>query len=374
MGRRVIRVRQWGHFVAASWTGSAQNGQMLTSSVGTWTGSPKTFTYRWRRCNATGTACVAIQHAIQSHYTLTPDDIGSTLSLVVTATNAGGSASATTLATGIVVAAPLPPVSVGTQTVRRGVAGNLQTDDGRATVTWQPGAVPVGKTVSLGTFTGALSVPGTEVSLSVPGLSSKGFKWPLDLAYAQPQPNRTVLGYSTDGKVFHPVPALQPAALPPGTAVGWYADSSNLTHVLTRTPFQLALFKEGAWGDPTLSAANGPALKAQVPLEVLPHVADHTILLLTRLSLNSQAQLTASVIGRGGSSVAILGKGSRLGVRLRAGSAAHIVHAYRARPGTVIVRLRLNGRNWRPGGYRLRVTALDPWRRRGSLTLRFRYP
>jgi len=354
--------------------GSAQNGQMLTSSVGTWTGSPKTFTYRWRRCNATGTACVAIQHAIQSHYTLTPDDIGSTLSLVVTATNAGGSASATTLATGVVVAAPLPPVSVGTQTVRRGVAGNLQTDDGRATVTWQPGAVPVGKTVSLGTFTGALSVPGTEVSLTVPGLSSKGFKWPLDLAYAQPQPNRTVLGYSTDGKVFHPVPALQPAALPPGTAVGWYADSSNLTHVLTRTPFQLALFKKGAWGDPTLSAASGPALKAQVPLEVLPHLGDRTILLLTRLSLNSQAQLTASVIGRSGTSVAILGKGSRLGVRLRAGSAAHVVHAYRPRPGTVIVRLRLNGRNWRSGAYRLRITAFDPWRRRGSLTLRFRYP
>ena len=144
--------------------------------------------------------------------------------------------------------------------------------------------------------------------------------------------------------------------------------------MLTRTPFQLALFKKGAWGDPTLSAANGPALKAQVPLEVLPHVADHTILLLTRLSLNSQAQLTASVIGRSGSSVAILGKGSRLGVRLHAGSAAHVVHAYRPRPGTVIVRLRLNGRNWRPGAYRLRITAFDPWRRRGSLTLRFRYP
>jgi hypothetical protein len=275
--------------------------------------------------------------------------------------------------TGVVVAAPLPPVSVGSQTVRRGIAGNLQTDDGRATVTWQPGAVPVGKTVSLGTFTGALSVPGSEVSLSVPGLSSKGFRWPLDLAYAEPRPNRTVLGYSTDGKVFHPIPALQPAALPPGTAVGWYVDSSNLTHVLTRTPFQVALFKRGAWGDPTYTAPNGPSLKTQVPLEVLPHRADHTILLLTRLSLLSQAQLSASVTGRGQRSVAILGSGSRLGVRLRPGG-YRLAKAYRSRPGTVIVRLRLNARGWRPGPYRLRVVAVDPWGHRSGLTLRFRYP
>src|SRR5581483_2365270 len=104
-----------------------------------------------------------------------------------------------------------------------------------------------------------LSLPGSEVSLSVPGLS-KGFRWPLDLTYAQQQPNRTVLGYSTDGRVYHSVPSIQSAQLPTGTTVGWYADSSNLTHVLTRTPFQLALFKQGAWGDPTYTGPTGPAL------------------------------------------------------------------------------------------------------------------
>jgi GH25 family lysozyme M1 (1,4-beta-N-acetylmuramidase) len=354
--------------------GTAQAGQQLTASVGTWTGSPKKFAYHWRRCDSAAAACLAIKHATQSHYMLTPDDIGSTLSLVVTATGLGGSASATTAPTGLVVAAPLPPVSIGTQTVAAGIAGNLKTADGRASVTWQPGAVPVGKTVSLGSFSGTLTVPGSEVSLSVPGLSSKGFKWPLDLMYAQPQPSKTVLGYSTDGKVFHPLPALRTPVLPAGTAIGWYVDSSNLTHVLTRTPLQLALFKQGAWGDPTYTSVSGPALRAQVPLEVLPHPADRSILLLTRLSLESQARITATVTGPGRRAVSILGQGSRLGPRLQAGRGYRIAQSYRPRPGTVLVRLRLNARGWRPGSYRLRVVALDPWRRRSSLTLRFRYP
>jgi GH25 family lysozyme M1 (1,4-beta-N-acetylmuramidase) len=353
--------------------GTAQNGQVLSSSVGTWTGSPTKFTYRWRRCNSGGTSCLAIPHATNSRRTLNPDDIGSTLSLVVTATGKGGAASATTVPTDVVVAAPLPPVSIGTQTVRRGIAGNVQTDDGRATVTWQPGAVPVGKTVSLTAFTGTLQVPGSEVSLSVPGLSSKGFRWPLDLMYAQRQPSRTVLGYSTDGKVYHSVPSLQPAQLPAGTAVGWYSDSGNLTHVLTRTPFQVGLFKQGAWGDPTYTSPTGPALVTQTKFSALPHPSDRSLLLLTRLAVHSQARVSASVTGPHGIPVAILGKGSRFGGRLKVGS-FQLVQAYRRKPGSMQVRLRLNARQLPRGSYSLRVFAVDPWGRRSHLRLRFRYP
>ena len=351
--------------------GMTQDGQVLASSVGTWTGAPAKFAYHWRRCNASGTSCLAIPHAIGPRRTLTPDDIGSTLSLVVTATGKGGSASATTGTTDVVVAAPLPPLSIGTQTVRRGIAGNLQTDDGRATVTWQPGAVPVGKTVALTTFDSLLTVPGSEVSLSVPGLSSKGFPWPLDLVYAQRQASRTVLGYSTDGKVFHSVPLLQPAQLPAGTAVGWYADPSNLTHVLTRTPFELAWFKQGAWGDPTYTSPTGPALATQTPFRALPHPADRTVLLLTRLAVQSQARVSGSVTGPGGTTVAILGRGSRFGGRLKDGS-FQLVQAYRRKPGPMQVQLRLNARGLQPGRYSLRVLALDPWGRRSRLTLHFR--
>ncbi len=354
--------------------GTAQAGQVLTADVGTWTGAPQKFAYRWRRCDSAGGSCVAIPHATQSHHMLTPDDIGATLSLVVTATGAGGSTSATTAVTGLVVAAPLPPVSTGSQTVVRGIAGNLQTEDGRAVVTWQPGAVHAGKTVSLGIFSGTLTVPGSEVSLTVPGLSSKGFKWPLDVMYAQPLPHRTVLGYSTDGKVYHAVPALNPPVLPAGTAVGSYVDSNHFTHVLTRTPFQLALFRRGAWGDPRYTATGGPKLTTQRPLEVLPHPADHSLLLMTRLSLHSQARLSVSVARGRARPVAIFGKGSRLGPRLRSGRGYRVAKTYRPRPGTIIVRLRVNARGWRPGAYKVRFVAIDPWGRRSRLALRFRYP
>jgi GH25 family lysozyme M1 (1,4-beta-N-acetylmuramidase) len=352
--------------------GTAQAGQILTSSVGTWTGSPTKFTYRWRRCNSVGASCLAIPHATGPRRTLTPDDIGATLSLLVTATGKGGAASANAAATGVVVAAPLPPVSIGAQTVRRGIAGNLQTDDGRATVTWQPGAVPAGKTVSLTAFSGTLSVPGSEVALSVPGLPSKGFRWPLDLAYAEPQSSRTVLGYSTDGKVYYSVPSLQPAQLPTGTAVGWYVDGNNLTHVLTRTPFQISLFKQGAWGDPTFTSPKGPALATQTQFRALRHPADRSLLLLTRLAVHSQARMWASVTGPHGTTVPIVGKGSRFGARLKAGT-FQLVQAYRRKPGSMQVRLRLNTRTLHRGSYRLRIVALDPWGRRSRLALRIRY-
>jgi hypothetical protein len=210
------------------------------------------------------------------------------------------------------------------------------------------------------------------VSLSVPGLS-RGFKWPLDLEYTQQQPASTVLGYSTNGKVYSPVPPLQLPQLPVGTAVGWYVDSNNLTHVLTRTPFELAVFKRGGWGDPTYTSANGPALTRQVPLEVLAHSSDRSLVLATQIGVHSQARISATVLGTGGRVVPILGSGSRLGVSLRPGT-YRLAQAYRPRPGTMAARLRLNARGWQPGSYLLRVVALDPWGRRSVLALRFRYP
>lgn len=95
-------------------TGAAAEGIRLSASDGTWSGTdPITYTYQWRRCPAPGYACVDVADATTAIYDLTPDDIGAKVAVVVTATNAGGAATATSALTGAVVAvAPsvtLPP-------------------------------------------------------------------------------------------------------------------------------------------------------------------------------------------------------------------------------------------------------------------------
>jgi len=92
-------------------SGTAQEGQLLTASTGTWSGSPTSYAYQWRRCDTGGAACANISGATQSTYTLASADVGSTLRVRVTATNGGGSASADSAQTAVVTSAPsgVPP-------------------------------------------------------------------------------------------------------------------------------------------------------------------------------------------------------------------------------------------------------------------------
>jgi large repetitive protein len=89
-------------------SGSAVAGQTLTTSDGSWSGSPTSYTYAWERCDGLGLVCTAIGGATSSSYTLTTTDVGSTIRAVVTATNAGGSTSAAPAATSVVTAPPAP--------------------------------------------------------------------------------------------------------------------------------------------------------------------------------------------------------------------------------------------------------------------------
>jgi lysophospholipase L1-like esterase len=87
-------------------SGMPQQGQALTASTGTWSGSPSSYSYQWRRCDDTGAACADIAGSTGSTYTLAEGDVGFTLRTAVTATNEGGSATATSDPTGVVAAAP----------------------------------------------------------------------------------------------------------------------------------------------------------------------------------------------------------------------------------------------------------------------------
>jgi hypothetical protein len=90
-------------------SGTPQEKQTLTASDGTWTGrKPQTYTYQWRRCNATGGSCSDIAGATKSTYVLTTADIGHAMRVRVTAHNSLGNASSTSTPTGTVVKANAP--------------------------------------------------------------------------------------------------------------------------------------------------------------------------------------------------------------------------------------------------------------------------
>jgi hypothetical protein len=86
-------------------SGSTVEGQALSASTGSWSGSPTSFAYQWQRCNLAGAECASISGASASTYTLTVADVGHTDRVVVMATNAGGSASASSSQTAAVTAA-----------------------------------------------------------------------------------------------------------------------------------------------------------------------------------------------------------------------------------------------------------------------------
>jgi large repetitive protein len=94
-------------------SGAAHEGQMLSTTDGTWTGNPTSLAYRWRRCDTGGAACLNISGATAATYVLTATDVGHTIRVEVTATNAGGSVTATSDPTVVVTAAAFAPAITG---------------------------------------------------------------------------------------------------------------------------------------------------------------------------------------------------------------------------------------------------------------------
>ena len=101
-------------------TGTTEDGATLLAGSGGWTGTePLTFTwYQWQRCDAGGASCADIAGATDPTYTLAAADVAGTVRVVVTATNAAGADTSTSLPTSAVAAAPpastTPPAVTGT--------------------------------------------------------------------------------------------------------------------------------------------------------------------------------------------------------------------------------------------------------------------
>jgi hypothetical protein len=89
-------------------TGTAEVGQRLLATSGSWTESPRSFAYQWQRCDASGASCTNIAGASGTQYTLVTEDAGSTVRVSVTARNRYGSGTARSAATAVVLASQAP--------------------------------------------------------------------------------------------------------------------------------------------------------------------------------------------------------------------------------------------------------------------------
>jgi Phosphoesterase family/Concanavalin A-like lectin/glucanases superfamily len=99
-------------------SGIAQEQQSLTADPGAWSGTqPISYAYQWRRCDSSGASCSNLAGATGSTYVLAPTDVGSTMRVVVTASNTAGSAVATSAQSLVVTAAPAAPSNTSLPTI-----------------------------------------------------------------------------------------------------------------------------------------------------------------------------------------------------------------------------------------------------------------
>jgi len=130
-----------GNTVRPVLTGTAAVNQTLTSTTGSWNGSPTGFSYKWQRCSSAGTGCANIPGATAASYTLTSADGGNTVRSTVSATNANGAspyaASASTAVVAPVPAATGAPVVSGIAAVGKSFSTTNGTWNTAASFTYQ---------------------------------------------------------------------------------------------------------------------------------------------------------------------------------------------------------------------------------------------
>jgi hypothetical protein len=100
-------------------SGTAEVGQTLISTDGTWTGTaPIAFSYQWTRCDSTGKNCASIAGATTNSYTVQPSDAGYTIQSNVTGSNSDGVDHQPSAVTAVVTVAPVTGCPSGTGTIQ----------------------------------------------------------------------------------------------------------------------------------------------------------------------------------------------------------------------------------------------------------------
>ncbi|HEV2981381.1 MAG TPA: S8 family serine peptidase [Solirubrobacteraceae bacterium] len=191
-------------------SGTEQQAETLTETHGSWTGEPTSFTYQWMRCDASGGNCQPLYGATGQTYSVRAGDVGQTLRVQETATNATGTS-------------------------------NPEGSGATAIVTAQPGAATFGKT-AVGAFadeglfanykivqSATLPVAGKVSQLSVyavPGLKAPSPQAVRAVIYADAGGTpgallasgpEVVYRSNVNGKGWFDLPLASPLALEPGT-------------------------------------------------------------------------------------------------------------------------------------------------------------
>jgi hypothetical protein len=112
-------------------SGQAVQGQTLTESPGTWSGSnsPTTYAVQWQQCNTAGSGCTPIAGATGATFVPTFAQAGSTLRVQVTATNLSGGTGAPAASPPTAVVVGLPPANIAAPTISgTPVAGQTLTE------------------------------------------------------------------------------------------------------------------------------------------------------------------------------------------------------------------------------------------------------
>jgi hypothetical protein len=155
-------------------TGTPTSGQVLTVDNGSWTNSPTSFAYGWLRNGS------FIPSATANTYTLTDTDVGTTISCVVSATNADGTATANSNSVGPIgslapVNTALPVISGTTQD-----GSTLSTTDGSWTNSptsfvyqWNRNGTAIGGATS-NTYALVTADVGTTITCTVQAVNAHG--------------------------------------------------------------------------------------------------------------------------------------------------------------------------------------------------------
>ena len=142
-------------------SGTPQQGDMLSTTNGTWTNGPTQFSYQWEDCtSAAASSCTNISGATGSTYTLTATDVGKFVTVVVTASNASESSGA---ATGAPAIGPVtvPPPPAPTNTTAPTITGTPDVGD---TVSCNPGTWTGSPTFSYTWELDGTVIPGATTS------------------------------------------------------------------------------------------------------------------------------------------------------------------------------------------------------------------